>query len=155
MRRRVAVKKPNVDNSHILGLCTFKEVTLPLAWEEGINKNGWGIPKDIYISALTKKLEETNGAIIILDHALKGIKVNDITKISDQYAHVVGCVTNIDFKNMTANIKLKKEVKDIEEYVVGFGYNAQIDEETKMIKSLDIQVSALHKAIDNTYSKRR
>lgn len=152
MRRRVVHKKPKTDNSQLLALCTLKEITLPLAWREGVNRNGWGIPKDMYIKVLKEKMKETSGAIIILNHSIPGAKVNDITQISNQFGHVIGCVTDIDFDNMTAKVKLKQDVENIEEYVVGFAYNAEIDDRSKMTTFLKVHNASLNKATSNAYT---
>lgn len=154
MRRRVVHKKPNTDNSQVLSLCTLKEVSLPLAWRDDINRNGWGIPKELYIKVLKEKLEDSSGVIPILNHSIPGAKVSDITRISNPFGNIVGCITDIDFDTMTAKIKLKDEVTDIEEYLVGFSYNAELDEKSRTTTFLKVQNATLHKPSVSVYKHK-
>lgn len=114
----------------------MNNIDIQLAYQEGVNNNGWEIPKDNYIQSLSITQQQYNIPILIHRESLPDYVVDKDefceSSIAGRHDCIIGYINSFDFDNMKANINIKNVIENIDEFVLGFDYGANMDKDKKV-----------------------
>lgn len=134
-----------------------KDVEIKLAYQEGVNSNGWEISKEQYMEALTLSQKQYKIPILIHKESLPDYIVNEDdfqeSCIAGRHNCIIGYINSFDFDHMTAHINIKNVIENIDEFVLGFDYSANMDNDNKTITILKVIQGVLMKRTLSAYKK--
>jgi hypothetical protein len=132
----------------------MKTITIPLAYSEGLNKNGFSISKEVLDNAFKKEQEKIEKGIL---HVLPRYLDNNHNVFEVPIRDVIGMVKKVDLENLKATVNVQPEFAELEKLTfLGLAYIAtdwERKDDIMIVNDVNILYSVLLPKEASAYNK--